>query len=54
MLALCSDETTLETGRRLGVAHAETIPGFYHLGTLRVQDAEPASARGGDVQTRED
>jgi len=40
-LTLCNDETTTEAAGRLGVTHPETIPSFYHLATLEV-DEPPA------------
>jgi methyltransferase (TIGR00027 family) len=35
-LELCSDESTADAARRLGVAGAQGIPGFYRLASLRV------------------
>lgn len=37
-LTLRHDETTTEAARRLGVSHAETIPSFYHLAVIEVNE----------------
>jgi methyltransferase (TIGR00027 family) len=43
-LRLCADESTAQAARRLGVARAQTIPGFYRLATLEVPPAGDGEA----------